>query len=97
MSVRAHRVIKVEYAPETSFNLSHDEKLVSLLDGWDGIWCNLNDDGCGQVSISVDSLRAALGRATELELDPETIEAITDDIAFAVKVEGEDYVTYDFF
>lgn len=98
MSVRAHRIIKVEYSPETTFNLSYDQKLVEFLDGENdgGFWSHLNDDACGQVGISVEALNKALKRAESLELDEYTVKAIKDDIAFA-ESQDDGYVTYDCF
>lgn len=95
MSVHAHRVNKVEYAPETTFDL-HDEKLTEFIDGHYNFWGRLNDDCCGQVDVSVETLNQALKQAKELELDEDTVRCIKADIEFA-KNQGEDYVTYDLF
>ncbi len=97
MSVRAHRVVKVEYAPSPSFNLYFDQKLINYLDDHgEGFWRLLNDDGVGQVYIEVDTLKAALRRPKKLALEPDAIEAIKADIAFA-ESQGDDGVTYDCF
>jgi hypothetical protein len=96
MSVRAHRVVKVEYAPEASFNLYWDGKLVEFIEGHDGVWDRLNSDGCGQACIAVETLEEAISKNGELNLDEDTVKVLKEDIE-AAKAEGEEYITYDFF
>lgn len=98
MSVRAHRILKVEYAPETSFNLSADEKLVEFLENGNnlGFYCQMNDNGGGVVSVSIEALQAAIDKADDLGLDEFTVKVLGEDIAAAVNMET-DSVEYDCF
>lgn len=92
MSVRAHRVRKIEYNGE-SFNLSFDEDLVDFLDAEDRLFDQLNEDGCGFAEISVETLERAL---TEVNLEPETKKAIEKDLNWA-KENDQDWIRYYFF
>ena len=92
MSVRAHRINKVEYNGE-SFNLWHDKELVDFLDTEDRLFDQLNEDGCGFAEISVETLKKALA---ELNLRPERREAIEADVKWA-KERGEDWILYYLF
>lgn len=96
MSIRAHRVIKVEYAEGPSFNLSSDQKLLEFLENENdrGFWLQLGNTGNGQVSISVEVLEKAIAQAEALGLDADGVNAIQADIAFA-KSQDDDSVTYD--
>lgn len=98
MSVRAHRIVKIEYAEGASFNLWHDDQLVGFLDRTEsgGLWSQLNDDGGGVVNLSTETLQKAIDKAGELELDKETVAALQADIA-AAKDQGNEYVEYDCF
>ena len=95
MSVRAYRVIKVERAASPTFNMWHDDKLRDFMEGENHIYEYLNMDNCGFADISVESLKDALSKASELELEDYTIEAIKSDIAWAAE-QGDEYITYDF-
>ena len=98
MSVRAHRILSVEYAPETSFNLYHDEKLIDFLQHENdlGFYDQMNGDGGGKITVSIEALQKAIDQAKELELDEVTVRVLGEDIAVA-KVHNEDYVDYDCF
>ena len=85
MSVRAHRVKKIEY-DRCSFNLWHHQELSDFL----GVYEQLNEDACGLVEVSVEKLKEAV---ETLSLDTDTKKLLEDDIAFAEK-NGNDYVMY---
>lgn len=96
MSVRAHRILKVEYAPNPSFNLWHDEKLINFLDTQNdsGFFSQMNGNGGGVVNIEASVIKKALEKAGELELDEDTVEQLKADIEAA----GEDgSIDYDCF
>ncbi len=96
MSVRAHRIVEIKYAPEgTSFNLTFDEKLVQFLDDHNegGLWSQLHGDG-GIACIEVKAIRQAIRKASQLSLDADTVEALRRDISAGRKL---GYVDYDFF
>jgi len=98
VSVRAHRILSVEYAPETSFNLYHDEKLIDFLQHENdlGFYDQMNGDGGGKITVNIEALQKAIDQAKELELDEVTVRVLGEDIA-AAKVHNEDYVDYDCF
>ena len=98
MSVRAHRILKVEYAPEASFNLYGDQKLVEFLEKESdlGFYRQMNDNGGGVVTMGIEALQAAIDKAGELELDEDTVRVLGVDIA-AAKEDGVDTVDYDCF
>lgn len=93
MSVRAHRILKVEYADNPSFNLYHDEKLVQFLDrqNHSGFYSQLSDDGGGVVSVEVSVLRQAIEKASELELDKDDVKTLQADIEASGEGETIDY------
>ena len=96
MSVRAHRILKVEHAPNTSFNLWHDEKLIDFFNrnNYSGFFSQMNDNGGGVVSIEVSVIKEALEKAVELELDEDTVEQLKADIEAAG---DEPTIDYDCF
>ncbi len=96
MSVRAHRILKVEYAPSSSFNLWHDKKLVEFLDNHNdsGFYSQMNENGSGVVSIEVSVIKEALEKAVELELDEDTVEQLKADIE---AIGDEPTIDYDCF
>jgi len=96
VSVRAHRILKVEYAPNPSFNLWHDEKLINFLDTQNdsGFFSQMNENGGGVVNIEASVIKKALEKAGELELDEDTVKQLKADIEAA----GEDgSIDYDCF
>lgn len=99
MSVRAYRIIEIKRADDPTFNLWHDDDLISFLEsygsGYDYIE-HLTDDGSGTTEISVKALKEALKKAKKLELDVYQIAAIKKDIEFA-KSRGDEWVLYDCF
>lgn len=96
MSVRAHRILKVEYAPNTSFNLWHNEKLVEFLEKNNphGFNDKLDMDGNGVVSIDVSVIKQAIEKAEELELEEDVVEQLKADIE---AVGDEPTIDYDCF
>jgi len=90
MTIKAHRIVKVEYAPYPSFNLYHDQKLAECLD----IHPQLTDSGGGVVTVDCDDLRAAISKAAELELDEDTVKALTADLK-AAEDNGDTSIDYD--
>jgi len=96
VSVRAHRILKVEYAPNHSFNLWHDEKLINFLDTHNdsGFFSQMNENGGGVVNIEASVIKEAIEKAAELELDEDTVEQLKADVEAA----GEDgSIDYDCF
>lgn len=93
MSIRAHRIIKIERAGE-SFNLSDDEKLMAYLEEETSFYDPLDSDRAGQTELSLDQLRDILKKKKELELSDFTIKAIAEDIESA-EDKCDDYVLYD--
>ena len=93
MSIRAYRVIKIEYEKIASFNVSHDEKLRDFFDTEYNFFSSLNADGCGMVELPVEALEEAL---QEVEVEDDVREALKKDIEAARKA-GDEYVTYDCF
>ena len=98
MSVRAHRILKVEYAPEVSFNLYGDQKLVEFLEHENdlGFYRQMNDNGGGVVTVSIETLQRAIDQAKELELDDDTVKVLREDIA-AAQADNNESVDYDCF
>lgn len=98
MSVRAHRIIKVEYAPNSSFNLYSDTKLVEFLEANNdlGFYRQMNDNGGGVVTVSIETLQQAVDQADELELDEDDVKTLREDIE-AGKKSGLECVDYDCF
>ena len=93
MSVRAHRVVKIEYAPYVSFNLWHDRKLVEFIEAESYFYEKLDSSGGGMVEVSVEVLEKAIA---EVHLSDEVKQALQDDID-ACNERGEEYVQYDCF
>lgn len=90
MSVRAHRVIKIEWAKPESFNLWHDDDLVDFLDKELGLYEILNEDNTGLVEIPTDILEKAI---KEVSMADNTKSSLQEDIEAAKKA-GDSYVTY---
>ena len=88
MSVRAHRVKKLEY-DKCSFNLWHHQELAEFLD----IYEQLDDDGCGLATVGIEKIKEAI---ETLQLEPQVVESLKEDIAYAEK-NGDDSVMYYFF
>ena len=82
MSVRAHRILKVEYAKNPSFNLWHDEKLINFIDTHNdlGFYEQMNANGGGVVCVETSVIKDAIEKAVELELDEDTVEQLKADI-----------------
>ncbi len=90
MSVRAHRVIKIETTPESSFNLWHEASIADHL----GLYASMSEDGGGLVGADVEKVEEMLdddGRG--FEIDPDTVEALRRDIA-EVRAEGSEYIEW---
>ena len=97
MSVRAHRISKIELSDAPSFNLWHDtdEPLCQWLETHTDFYSRLNSDACGVTEVSVEDLELAI-EALGKKLDTHTKKSLLDDIAFAKK-NGDTYVQYDVF
>lgn len=97
MSVRAHRINKIELACGPSFNLWHDsdQPLCNWLDAYTDFYSRLNADACGVTEVSVEDLELAI-KSLGNNLDKHTKQQLKDDIAFAKK-NGDAYVQYDVF
>lgn len=98
MSVRAYRINKIEREETPTFNLWHDQEFMDFIDDASDrdIMHALNEDGGGQIEISVEALEKAIAEfdfGTTGEGNKEQIQA---DIDFAKKV-GDDYLLYDCF
>ena len=97
MSVRAYRIINIEYDRE-SFNLWHDKNITDWLDKhiWrkdqdSGFWSQLDDDGCGTVEIEISLLEKMLNELKDIS--SYTKDAIKIDIE-ETKKEGDNYIVY---
>ena len=64
MSVRAHRLLRLDYEPEEAFNLWHDKELMELLSPYTD---TLDMDGCGLLTFEEDVLKEALSEAKRPE------------------------------
>ena len=95
MSITAHKVSKVEYAPYSTFNCWHDNKLFDFLMNADHTHDGLNMNGVGMIEVSVSRLQQALA-SPDLDLDNDVREALEADIAWA-KGREKDCVCYDCF
>jgi len=94
MSVKANRVIEIKIETEySSFNLWHDRKLIDFLDSDGGFFRGLTSDGTGLAEVSVEVLEDAVSKASELELDEDTVANLKKDIAWA-KENNEEFVQY---
>lgn len=98
MSMWAHRVNRIEYAKEASFNVFEDEVLLDMLDDLDDeeMLKDLILSEAGMVDVPVKALRKVLRSSAKLQLAEETIRALKEDIAFA-RSQNEDVVVYDCF
>jgi len=94
VSVSAKRIIKIEIEENYStFNLWHDRKLMDFLDSEADFFSRLSDDGNGISEVSVEVLEDAVSKASELELDDDTVAHLKLDIAWA-KEHNETNVQY---
>ena len=96
MSIRAHRVINIKYAPSSIFDLGHDKKLFRFLDENMDITDKLNTNGSGMVDIPINKLERAVKIAKKLELNEDTVKQIQQDINFA-RAHHNESVLYDCF
>ncbi len=87
MSIRAHRVNKIEKAGE-SFDLWHDTNIMDFLES-EGLLSQLNEDLAGFIDISIDDLKKIL----QLNIEESLKNNIKADIEYAEKT-GDDYVMY---
>lgn len=95
MSVRAYRIIKIERAEDSSFNLWHDTELLEELLDSEGALDQRNNDGGGFIEVSVDGLKSVL-KNKKLKLEKYIKDALKADIAFAKK-KRDDYILYECF
>ena len=89
MSVRAHRVNKIEYGGE-SFNLYHDDKAIEWLESNTNFFEKLDMDCCGISDVSVEDLKKLVKAKG---IDKETTKAILEDIRWA-EAEKNDWIQY---
>jgi hypothetical protein len=95
MSIRAHRIIKIEYAPGPTFNCWHDTELLDFLLENDEVHDGRNLDGAGIIEFNVDELQAAVDDKN-LKLNDEVRRQLQADIV-ASKVADDEYIQYDCF
>jgi hypothetical protein len=94
MSIRAHRILTMEYAPEPTFNCSDETELMDfLLDHPDT--SDRRDPHSGVIEVGVDGLQAALD-STALKLEAGVRERLQGDLASS-KFGGDEYIMYDCF
>jgi hypothetical protein len=91
MSVRAHRIIKIEYADYPSFNLWHDEPIMDFLSAQDGFQDFRNEDGNGTIEFPAQALVDLL--ASDIALEVYHKEAFEKDIQ-SVNGNMEEYIEY---
>ena len=60
MSIRAYRIIKKEIADQPSFNLWHDDELIDFFKNNGKYSEGLNDNGGGEIEVSIPALKKAL-------------------------------------
>ena len=95
MSVIAHRIIEIKIETEYhSFNLWHDRKLMDFFDTEADFFSQLSFDGTGITEVPVEVLESAVAKATELELDEDTVSNLKKDIVWANE-HNEASVQYD--
>ena len=95
MSVRAYKVIALQYAENPTFNCWHDEKLMDFLTS-EELYDGRNVDGVGTIEVSVELLQKALANGNELKWDEYIREALKADMTWAKK-KGQDYIRYECF
>lgn len=87
MSVRAHKVKKIDYDNAESFNLWHDDKIVDYLS------CELtglNQDSCGIIEVAVNKLEKMF---EDLKLNKEDYDVLWKNIQDA-KEKDENYLMF---
>jgi len=82
MSVKAYRVLGVDYCKESSFSLLYEDKLVEYLADKFDFFVLLDDDGVGFAVLPIEALQSVLLNVTLLE---ETKEALKKDIEYGKK------------
>jgi len=97
MSVRAHKITKMEWNSRPTFNLWHcHNALLDMVccDGGDGFDCN-----GGIIEVSKDLTIEAIEKVKQLEWDDETKSELLDDLKAILADFGEDefYVSYQCF
>lgn len=93
MSESAYRVIEIKKADRPSFNLWYDEKLRDFINKEEGFYYQLNSYGTGITHIPVKTLKKALRKAAELNLDEDTVNQLKKDIA-AARATKDEVITY---
>ena len=86
MSVRAHRIKKIDYSNAESFNLWHDTKLVEFLDKEGGFYETLTE-GSGIAEVPTEVLKKAVKKAKELELEDWQVKQLKEDIEWGLRGE----------
>ena len=95
MSIRAHRILALEYSPQPTFNCSHESELFDFLLEDERTQDGRNADGVGMVEFQRNRLQEAIDRS-DLKLDEGTRAELQADITWAIR-KGQDYVMYDCF
>ena len=90
MSRRAYRINSINVEQSESFNLSHDEILLDLLDKDINIYDNLNSDGSGIIDIPVEILNKVI---KSIRLDNDLKKSLKKDIKWT-KDNNKDYLQY---
>ncbi|MBI2832641.1 MAG: hypothetical protein HYX79_10340 [Chloroflexi bacterium] len=93
MSENAYYIIEIKKADRPSFNLWYDEKLKDFINKEYGFYSQLNSYDTGIVEIPIKTLKKAIKKAAELDLDEDTVNQLKKDIATA-KSSKDEYVTY---
>lgn len=91
MSVRAYRVNEIKYEEDSTFNLWFDEDLVYALEDMGYLNTSVYDGGF--VEVPIKALEEIL---REVNLSPETKEAIKKDIEYAKKKKNNHVLYYCF-
>jgi len=86
MAIRAYRVIQIVKDRHPTFSFSSDEKLVDFLDRNSNFCDELGSTATGLTEVPVEVLKQAL---QELDLEPETKQALEKDIERARCLEQE--------
>jgi hypothetical protein len=94
MGTWARRVIEIKMA-DASFKFQDEPDLVNFLNSEIEVYGNLHDGG-GIIDVPLNILRKTVRKAEELNLSPETIKHLKEDIKFA-KQHNDESVTYSCF
>jgi hypothetical protein len=95
MSITAHRITKIEYAPDPTFDCWYDGGILEFLLDGDESHAEFTMDAVGVFEVNIKRLKEALA-SPDLTLGDEVRKALEADIAWA-KSREKNYISYDCF